>query len=771
MHTRHILPFQGWRIIFFRAVAISLLTILMLRTWQLQFVDGVSFRQDADENRFQTIPVQATRGQIYDRYGVPLALNDPAFLVTITPALLPEEREDVLTIYNGLSALVDVPATRAIADASGRINEASIDELVTVGEGLAPYQSVVIAADVEKDIAMEILENQQNLQGVDIEVRSVRSYPTGQTTAQIIGYLGPIPEDQAQELRELGLDPAFDRVGYAGIEAFFQEELAGTNGSITYQVDIAGRRELIVNEQATVAGSNIRLTLDAELQLRAQQAITDRISAINAEEQRLRTQSGSVIAMNPQTGEILALVSWPTYDNSNFARAIDVEYYLDVANDPLRPLVNSAIGSLYPPGSVWKMITSVGIVEEDVIPPSATLIDPGRLVLPNAFAPNDPAAGQTFVCWDRNGHGPQNLLDAIVNSCDVYYYQAGGGNPDVSPAILRPGGLGITDLYRWSTAFGIGSRLGIEIPGENAGRMPEPDWKRRLYGESWSTGDTYNASFGQGYITVTPLQQVAYIAAIVNDGMFMQPTLLRTFEDSEGRVVPDADINGIVREEFEPNVIRTIVEPPLGEPWVLHIQEDVLVQGENSLACRCERDSDWYDENLCNPVGYAAQFDNNPDEDIQEFQEYTVNVPFDYRWTAGLCDPLLFDTIGRDYIPPIGTMESIDISKQGMVEVVTRGTASLEANPVFPPIGVPGGEGGKTGTAEYCDDIARPQGLCIPGRWPSHAWYVGYAPADNPEIVVGVFLYNAGEGSQRAMPIAREVMEYYFSRPPVRPLQ
>lgn len=765
MRSQILLPFQGWRVTFFRAVVVALLMILAIRTWQLQFVSGVSFRQDADENRFQTIPVQATRGQIYDRFGNPLALNDPAFLVTITPALLPDDREQVLDIYNRLSALVDVPATRAVAIASGR-NERSIDELVIEGEGLAPYRPVVIAVDVDKAVAMEILETQQTLTGVDIEVRAVRSYPSGITTSHIIGYLGPIPADQAQTLRELGLDPAFDRIGYAGVEAFFQQELAGINGSITYQVDIAGRRELVVNREPATAGSNIRLTLDLDLQQFAQEALVSRINTINAEEQRLRTQSGVVIAMNPQTGEILAMVSWPAYDNSRFARSIDAEYYIEIENDPLRPLVNTAISSLYPPGSVWKMITSVAVVDENVILPETTLTDPGRLVLPNAFAPNDPAASQTFVCWDRNGHGEQNLLDAIVNSCDVYYYQVGGGNPEVSPARLAPGGLGIVNLYRWSTAFGIGSTLGVEVFGELPGQMPEPDWKRRLYGESWSTGDTYNASFGQGYITVTPLQQIAYVAAIINDGVMVQPTLIRRFEDSENNMVTVTDANGKPHGDFQPQVIRTLIQPLPGERMVLHIQEDVLVQKEDSLACRCERSSDWYAPDKCDPPNYSASFDPDPDDGFSEAIPYVVNVPFDYRWTSNLCDPLVMNTIGVGYAPPIASTDSILLSQRGMEEVVTRGTASFDANPQYPPVNVPGGEGGKTGTAEYCDDIAAPQGLCIPGRWPSHAWYVGYAPADNPEIIVMAFLYNAGEGSQNALPVVRDVMTYYFSRPP-----
>lgn len=767
MINRTLLPFQGWRLVFFRAVAVSVLMVLVIRTWQLQFIQGASFRADSDENRFQTLPVQATRGAIYDRYGNALALNDPAFLVTVIPALLPDSREETLEIYNRLSSLVDVPATRASANASGRFDERSIDELVTEGQGIAPYRPVVIAADVEKDIALEILESSPSLQGVDVEARSVRNYPSGISTAQIIGYLGPIPEDQAQELRELGLDPAFDRIGYAGIEAFFQDELAGSNGSETWRVDIAGLREQRTAYEAAVPGLSIRLTLDADLQAFAQQALVRRISAINADEQRLRTQSGVVIAMNPQTGEILAMVSWPTYDNSRFARAIDGEYYLEVAADPLRPLVNHAISSLYPPGSVWKLITAIGVLEEEVIDPFATLTCPGQLTLPNLYAPNDPGASQTFVCWLRSGHGDQNLLDGIANSCDVYFYQVGGGNPDVSPAILAPNGLGIDNLYRWATAFGVGSQLGIEVLGENAGRMPERDWKRRTYGESWSTGDTYNAAFGQGYLTVTPLQLISATAAIMNDGMMMQPTLIRHFEDAEGNIVEVSDTNGNVIGEFQPRIERTLIEPSPGQPWTLLLQEDMLLQKGNSLACRCERDSGYYNEGTCNPDTYISQFDRNPDPNVEEMVPYQVYVPFGYNWNfSAVCDPLTFERIGgSDYVIPVATRESMEFVQRGMREVVVRGTASTSANPAFPPLSYVN-EGGKTGTAEYCDDIAFPQGLCIPGRWPSHAWYVGYAPHEDPEIMVIAFLYNAGEGSQRAMPVVREVMDYYFRRPP-----
>ncbi len=748
-----LLPFQGWRLWFFRGVIVAVFGIFLARLYYLQFVEGISFRADAEENRIQTLPIASSRGSIVDRNGVVLARNVPAFNVTITPALLPDDPEATLEIFNQLAGLIDVPATDAVVIASG-LNQRSLEDLVAEGERIAPFRPVTVATDIESDIALRIEEEKLTLPGVNIEVRSVREYPTGELTAQLIGYIGPIGEDEAEELREQGYDPSFDRIGYAGIERFFETELAGQRGSETYEVDVAGEKLALLDRQDPQAGYIIELTIDTDLQRVAQEALIERINILNAQEQTLKSQSGVVIAMDPRNGEILAMVSWPTYDNSRFARSIDVDYYFDLAEDPLLPLVNHAIGSLYPPGSVWKLVSAVAVAQEQVIAPESYLFDGGRLQLPNAFAPNDVAQSQTFVCWDRNGHGRVNLRDAIALSCDVYFYQVGGGNPDVSAATLRSGGLGIDDLYRWATAFGVGSELGVELPLEVAGRMPDRDWKRRLYGESWSTGDTYNAAFGQGYLTVTPLQQLSYTAAIANGGILYQPTILRRFLDTEGNVV----------QEFPPRISRTIVQPAQGEA-VLLLQEDLLIQKANSLACRCEPDSDHYDPARCNPETYSAQvdIDENREDDVQNIVTYRVNVPYNYAFNGRVCDPLVYNSsIARNYIPPFSSPENIQIVEEGARQVVTSGTASEGLTPVDPLTYV--NEAGKTGTAEYCDDIARPLGLCIPGRWPSHAWYVGYAPYETPEIVVVAFVYNAGEGSQVALPVVRTVLDYYFRR-------
>ncbi len=735
--NHRLLPFQGWRLTLFQAVVFFSLVILAVRLYEFQFVESETYTLQAEENRLQLLPIPAPRGVIFDRYGQLLALNVPAFNVTIVPAELPDSEAATLTIYNRLSALIGVPATRAAADAAGRTDERSLEELVLEGEGIAPYRPVVVAQDIPRNVAMRILEDRLRLPGVNIEVSAVREYPTGALTSQVIGYLGPIPAEEAQALIEQGYNPAFDRIGYAGVEFFLEDELAGRQGSRLQEVDVAGLPLRVVQQEEPIPGRNVRLTLDVELQAAAEEALVRRINIINSDAGRIVTQSGVVIAMNPQSGEILAMVSWPTYDNARFARSIDGEYYLQLRDDPLFPLINHATQSLYPPGSVWKVITAVGVVEEDVIDPFAVLNDPGSLVLPNRYAPNDPARSQTFVCWLRSGHGDVNLIQGIAQSCDVYFYQVGGGNPEVPTSVLREGGLGIDDLYRYGTAFGVGSELGVELPGENPGLMPDRDWKRRTHGENWSTGDTYNAAFGQGYLNVTPLQLISAVAAIANGGTFYQPTVIHSFLDAEGNVV----------EGFTPHVERTLRLPRAGEPAVLFLQEDMILQGENSLACTCEPDSEFYDPERCNPSSYSATVN------VEGLSiPYTVHVPRNYIFNGGVCDENRFDP---DYEPPFVEPETFSLVQEGMRQAVLVGTAT-GANLSYVNVA------GKTGTAEYCDDIARPLGLCVPGYWPAHAWFTAYAPYENPEIIVIAFVYNGGEGSLVALPVVRDTLEAYF---------
>ncbi len=734
-------PFQGWRLTFLRGVILAVFLLFSLRLYELQLVNQEIALLRADDNRLNELPLGAPRGVIFDRFGVPLALNEPAFNVTIVPAALPGEEDTDLSIFTRLSALVDVPPTAALAEGSG---VRSIEELVLEGEGLAPFRPVVVAQDVSASAAMQILEERITLPGVDIDIRGVRGYPTGALTSQIIGYMGPVPAEEAVALQEQGYNPFFDRIGYSGVEFFMENELGGVRGSVLREVDVAGEVLREISRSEPLPGQNLRLTLDTDLQAAAQEALTKRINQVNALAGRIRTQSGVVIAMHPGTGEILSMVSWPTYDNTRFARFIDADYYLEVLGAEQNPLNNHAISSLYPPGSVWKVLTAVGVLEEEVIAPQTSIFNPGSLTLPNRYAPNDISVAQTFFDWNREGFGLLNIVGALANSSDVFFYQVGGGNPDISPFTLREGGLGIPDLFRYATALGIGSELGVELPGELSGRMPDPDWKRRTYGENWSTGDTYNAAFGQGYVTVTPLQLISAVAAVVNGGTLWQPTMVNSFLDAEGAVL----------RSFQPQALRHLVleEVAEGERLSLTQLEDMIMKGPASLACNCEPDSAFYNPARCDPAGYVNTVDINPDPFMEQLSEYRVHIPLNYPFNGRICDPLRFDD---DYQPPFVDANVLEIIREGMRGAVTYGTATRADLPFI-------NVSGKTGTAEYCDDIARPLGLCIPGGWPAHAWFTAYAPSENPQIIIIAFVYNGGEGSLVALPVVVETMEAWL---------
>ncbi len=749
MKSNRIVPFQTWRLTFFQAVIFAVFLIFGIRMYELQVMQYSDWQAQAEENRLSSLPIAARRGAIFDRNDQRLAFNVPAYNVTIIPAQLPDAEEEVLEIYNRLSALVAVPPTREIAAQTSQFTR-SIQDIVEEGLGFRPFSPVIVAQDVPQLVAQQILEERIYMPGVDIDIVAVREYPTGALTTHVIGYLGPIPAEEVVELQAQGYNPAFDRIGYEGVERYLESQLAGQRGRSLREVDVAGEVLKVIRQEEPIPGQNVRLTIDIDLQAFAQQALIEQLDELNEEYNRIVSQQGVVIAMDPRSGEVLALVSYPSYDNSRFARAIDGEYFFEMRDDPLLPLVNKTIHSKYPPGSVWKIITAAGVLEENVIDPNTRLVDEGQILVENRYAPNDRAASQRFVCWLREGHQLVDMVRGIAWSCDVYFYQIGGGNPNLSPQTLRPGGLRIEDLFRYGTAFGIGSELGIELPFEAPNRMPDPAWKRRNEGESWSTGDTYNAAFGQGYVTVTPLQLIASVAATINGGVLYQPTIVREFLDEERRVI----------QPFEKLTLRTLNRELLapGAELTLLLLEDMLMKGETSLACVCEPTSDWYDPNRCDPAGYRNTVDLNPDPVLEDLHSYRIHIPLNYSFNGAVCQFVRFPKPDQaPYIPPFVSTATLDLVREGMREAVIGegGTAQPAALPFIEVAG-------KTGTAEYCDDVARPLNLCVPGQWPAHAWYTGYAPYDDPEIIIIAFVYNGGEGSRVALPIVRRTMEEYY---------
>lgn len=634
---------------------------------RLQITGFDAFAERALDNRQQRLTLPAPRGVVYDRNGVLLAQNVPAISVSITPALLPEDAGRLAELYARLSELTGVPISTPPLDAGNatgnRIGDDSpspgIQELVFLQETNAPYRPVVIAPDLSREKALVLGAELRSLPGVQLEVRALRDYPTGALTAHVVGYMGPITEDQSDYYVNLGFDPARDRIGYAGIENRMQDVMAGRNGYKEVEVDVAGRELRTLGEgQAPVPGQSVVLTIDVRLQAAAEAALANRMKIENqiaqADTNPLRppqpVTNGVAIAINPQTGEVLAMVSLPTYDNAMFSRFIPAAYYQEMADHPYKPLFNNAISGEYPPGSVFKVAVAAGALQEGVVTADQVIFDPGEIIITNRYFPNDPGKTRRVVCYNRAGHGDVNFIRGIAVSCDVYFYALGGG---YEAGGVQDGGLGIDRLHNYATMLGFDQLTGIELPGERKGLMPTRDWKRLNIGENWSTGDTYIASIGQGYVLSTPLQVLmAYTPFINRDGYVRKPTLIREVRDGEGNVLRTASVQNQSQTTLTPYVIEQV-----------------------SLGLR----------------------------------------------------QVMIDGTGKKL-----AVEGINLA-------------------------------GKSGTAEYCDNVAQAADRCQYGSWPAHAWMVAYAPYEKPEIAVVVFVYSGEEGSTVAGPVAQEIIDAYFA--------
>ncbi len=625
--------------------------------WWLQMVQGERYQAAAEVNRLRLEYSPAPRGVIYDRNGHLLARNKPQIVVSVIPAYLPEDRTERRAMLYRLAQLLDMPlntpAPPQLDPGEGRpvlelgnSPEQGILQIVAEAE-LAPYRPAPLKVGISRELALTLEEEHLEWPGVLVQVQSQREYLEGALTAHVLGYVGPIPEAQAAEYEARGYDTGRHTVGLAGVEYSFEDELHGQDGQRLVEVDVAGREVQAIDEpEAVIPGNSLRLTLDLDLQ-RAIEEILSRHLKTNYKQQ------GVVVAMNPQTGEILGMVSLPTYDNNAFTGGISAEALKALSEDINRPLVNHAISGMYPPGSTYKIILAAGGLEEGVITTATHYSCGGILWLPNRYYPEDPSLAQPFYCWiyhDYHGsHGSLNIISALGQSCDIFFYQLGGGYRD------RLEGLGEERIDYYAELFGHGARTGIDLPGEAPGLVPTAKWKRVNYSESWVTGDTYNMSIGQGFVLSTPLQMLNTAAAIANGGTLYRPQVVGEIIDSAGNLV----------RSFAPDAIRTL---------------------------------------------------------------------------------------------PISA-ENLAIVRQGMRAAVAGPGATAWA------VDVPGVQvAGKTGTAEFFIDRNKDG---IPdrdreGNLPTHAWFVAFAPYQEPEIALVVFVFGGGEGSGVAVPIANEVLNYYF---------
>jgi len=545
---------QVWRILVFGIAIVAVFIIYLGRLFSLQILQSSEWVNLAEENRISKINLPTQRGIVFDRNDYILAQNIPSFNVVIIPSELPDDVGEIQEIYRQISEMIDVPINlNEVSNENPYVpcrSEHGITQIVEYGETTAPYTPVRIKCNIERTTAMIIKERAVDLPGVDIEIESVRDYPTGSLTAGIIGFMGPISAAEEEYYLNRNFVPNRDKVGYAGIERYFQSILSGRNGERLVEVDVGGQilRDVVPPVDPT-PGLNIKLTIDSRLQSAAESILIRELDEWNAYFDEERMNSGVVIALNPRTGEILAMVSFPSYENNRMARVIPQYYFEQLSEDERNPLLNHAVGDELPAGSVFKLVTAVGALNEGVITPEQIIEAPPKIVIEEKFSANElNPRPREFVDWNDAGFGEIAFVDGLANSSNVYFYKLGGGYQDEVPE-----GLGICRLGTYARALGYGDFPGIELPLVEDGLIPDPTWKRINQGENWSSGDTYIASVGQGFVIATPLQVLLSAATIANDGQLMRPTILQEISDSDGNVI----------KSFLPDPIRDITTEPV----------------------------------------------------------------------------------------------------------------------------------------------------------------------------------------------------------------
>ena len=500
------------RFLVFGLVVVIGVSGLTARLLYLQVVDGGRFATLSTRNRTVLEAIQSPRGVIHDRNGRSLVTNVPTFAVKIRPADLPLERRP--EVVERLSLLLGM-------------NQAEINGIIDGNPG-STFDLVRIAGDVDQSTARLIAEADFQLPGVEVAVEARRQYIDGPLMSQILGYTGPISSSQLQRLKALGYLPD-DLLGKVGLEAEYETELRGTYGSESVERDASGRRSLVLQtiKQAR-PGDSITLTIDTDMQRYAEKALLWAIKEVGL-------QRGVVIAMNPQTGEVLAMVSLPTYDNNLFARGISNTDYGRLLNDPDRPLLNHAVQAHYPPGSTYKLVAGTGGLADRKISATTKLETKAYLTL-----------GKTrFYDWNRRGFGACDIYCGFGHSSDTYFFQVAAK-------------LGIDRLGYWAGQYGFGKPTGIDLPGEVSGIVPTNQWKQDALGARIFPGEVYQAGIGQGYNVVTPIQLINAYAALANGGTLYKPQLVRDIVGPDGAIVRPFQPKVLHKMDVPASVLKTM---------------------------------------------------------------------------------------------------------------------------------------------------------------------------------------------------------------------
>ena len=493
---RHLTPVQALPVRIRRAILYVVIgcLVLLLRLWYLQILEGDHYFTLSTNNRLRLRVVEAPRGFILDRHGEVMVENRPTFDLYATP----EDVKNPAEVAATLAGILMVPP----AEIESRLTETR-----------ARSQPLLLRKDLDQAMMVAVEERRLDLPGINLRIRPIRAYPVAGMAANLLGYVSEINQAQLQREEYSDFRPG-ESLGQSGVERRFDAFIRGVDGGEQIEVDARGRALRVMSRDDPRSGSNVFLTIDRRIQEAAEAAMPGK--------------KGSVVAMNPTTGEILAMVSRPSFDPNLFAQRISGEDWQRIATDSSHPLQNRAFQAQYPPGSIFKLMVAIAGLESGALTPETRFSDPGYFVLGN----------HRFDDWKKGGHGSLDLRGAIVNSCNVYFYQAG----------LR---TGIDEIVRVSRAFGLGEPPGLGLGDEAKGSLPNPNSKGRGQ-PPWTAGNTVVSSIGQGLVVTSPMQLLAMVSAIANGGTIYRPWVVKKI----------VSLSGDVLEEYEPEAIRRVDEKP-----------------------------------------------------------------------------------------------------------------------------------------------------------------------------------------------------------------
>jgi len=514
-------------------IVIAIFLILVSRLAYMQLIKNDKYSTMARENRMRLITIVAPRGEVFDRNGVKLLGNQPVYTVSLVNL----GRKDMGGVVQKL------------ADVLG-IDPQEIQQKINQQE--RSYEPVKIATSVPTEVVTRIEEQRLELPGVTIDIEPQREYPNGNLLAHVMGYIRQINQEQLEENKDKGYKPG-DNFGQSGLENTYEQYLRGQDGGRQVEVDATGRAVRDLGVKDPTPGNNLVLTIDQRVQRAAEEALA-KASQRALKQGHSEAKGGAAVALDVRSGEVLAMASYPTFDQVKLSGVLTQKDYNEVFNNPRKPVLNRAILP-YAPGSTFKMIVAMAGLETGKITPEDAIYDPGTFFL-----------GRTFNDWKPGGHGDHvDMIKALKVSCDTYFYQLG----------IR---VGIDNIARFMGPFGFGSRTGVDIEGESEGVLPSPEWKKRRFKrpeqQKWFAGETISVGIGQGYNAYTPIQLAQAMATLANDGVMFRPHLVKYITDSKTGE----------KTMIEPQPLRTLPLKPENIATIKHAMVGVNKEGTGARA-------------------------------------------------------------------------------------------------------------------------------------------------------------------------------------------